>query len=137
MSGALIDSNVVLDVFGDDDTWAEWSVSILDEYSVTNRLYINSIVYTEVSIGFHRIEDLEQALNGVDLRMMEIPKEALFLAGKAFMSYRRSGGTKTLPHPDFFIGAHAAVADLRLITRDVTRYQTYFPAVNLISPETD
>ena len=137
MSGALIDSNVILDVFGDDSTWAEWSVSILDEYSATNRLYINSIVYTEVSIGFHRIEDLEQALNGVDLRMMEIPKEALFLAGKAFMSYRRSGGRKTLPLPDFFIGAHAAVADLRLITRDVTRYQTYFPAVNLISPETD
>lgn len=135
MRGALVDSNVILDVFGDDPTWAGWSESILDEFSTTNRLYINSIVYAEVSIGFHRIEDLEEALNGVDLAMMEIPKESLFLAGKAFMSYRRSGGTKTLPLPDFFIGAHAAVADLLLITRDVARYQTYFPAVDLISPE--
>ena len=122
MRGALVDSNLILDVFGDDPTWADWSESILDEYGATNHLCINSIVYAEVSIGFHRIEDLEEALNGVHLAMMEIPKESLFLTGKAFMSYRRSGGTKTLLLPDFSIGAHAAVADLLLITRDVARY---------------
>ncbi len=135
MSGALVDSNVILDVFEDDPTWAEWSESTLDKYSATDRLYINSIVYAEVSVGFHRIEDLEAALNGADLTMMEIPKESLFLAGKAFVSYRRSGGMKTSPLPDFFIGAHAAVAGLPLITRDETRYRTYFPTVELIRPE--
>ena len=135
MSGALVDSNVILDVFEDDPTWAEWSESTLDKYSATDRLYINSIVYAEVSVGFHRIEDLEAALNGADLTMMEIPKESLFLAAKAFVSYRRSGGMKISPLPDFFIGAHAAVAGLPLITRDETRYRTYFPTVELIRPE--
>jgi predicted nucleic acid-binding protein len=134
LTGVFVDSNVILDVFEDDPRWVEWSESTLDQYSATGRLYINSIVYAEVSIGFHRIEDLEAALNGVDLRMVEIPKESLFLAGKAFMSYRQRGGARSSPLPDFFIGAHAAVADLPLITRDVTRYQTYFPGVGLISP---
>ena len=135
MSGALVDSNVILDVFEDDPTWAEWSESTLDKYSMTDRLYINSIVYAEVSVGFHRIEDLEAALNGVDLTMMEIPKESLFLAGKAFVSYRRSGGMKISPLPDFFIGAHAEAEGFRLLTRDATRYRTYFPKVRVIAPK--
>ena len=135
MRGALVDSNVILDVFEEDPTWVDWSESTLDERSATDRLYINSVVYAEVSIGFDRIEDLEAALCGADLTMVEIPKESLFLAGKAFISYGRKGGTKASPLPDFFIGAHAAVAGLPLITRDVTRYQAYFPAVDLISPK--
>jgi predicted nucleic acid-binding protein len=134
MKGLLVDSNVILDVFLDDPNWADWSESALAEYSVDTGLYINSIVYTEVSIGFEKIEELESALNKSGFQMLEIPKEALFLAGKAFQKYRRSRRIKRSPLPDFYIGAQAAVLDMDLITRDVSRYRTYFPSVRLISP---
>ena len=134
MRGLLVDSNVILDIFLDDPKWADWSESVLVENSVDTDLYINSIVYSEVSIGFEKIEELESALNKSGFQMLEIPKEALFLAGKVFLKYRRSRGIKRFPLPDFYIGAQAAVFDMGLITRDVTKYRTYFPSVRLISP---
>ena len=134
MKGVLVDSNIVLDVFLDYPKWADWSESKLDEYDQSGILYINSIVYSEISIGFDRIEDLESAIVRAGFQMLEIPKEALFLAGKAYLKYKKRKGTKRTPLPDFFIGAQAAVQDLDLITRDVSRYQSYFPTVKLISP---
>ena len=135
MKGLLVDSNVILDVFLDDPEWADWSESVLAQYSVDTILYINSIVYTEVSVGFKKIEDLESALMKGGFQMLDIPREALFLAGKAFLNYRKSRGSKTSPLPDFYIGAHAAVLDMDLLTRDVGRYKTYFPTVSTICPE--
>lgn len=134
MNGLLVDSNVILDIVLDDPNWADWSESSLARYGVHTKLYINSVVYTEVSIAFERIEKLESALNKGGFQMMEIPKEALFLAGKAFLKYRKGKGVKRSPLPDFYIGAQAAIFDLDLITRDVSRYRTYFPSVRLISP---
>ena len=135
MKGLLVDSNVILDIFLDDPKWADWSESVLAEYSVDTSLYINSIVYTEVSAGFKRIEDLELALRKGGFQMLDIPKEALFLAGKAYLKYRKVKGIKKSPLPDFYIGAQAAVLDLDIVTRDVGRYRTYFPTVRLICPE--
>ena len=135
MKGVLVDSNVILDIFLNDPDWADWSEAILGEYSVTSSLIINPIVYSEVSIGFERIEDLESAINKGGFQMLELPKEALFLAGKAFLKYRRAKGVKRSPLPDFYVGAQAAVLGMNLITRDTSRYRTYFPTVKLISPE--
>jgi predicted nucleic acid-binding protein len=135
MKGLLVDSNVILDIFLDDPNWADWSESVLADYSVYTTLYINSIVYTEVSVGFEKIEDLESALYKGGFQMIELPKEALFLAGKAYLSYKKGRETKRFPLPDFYIGAQAAVLGLDLITRDVTRYRKYFPKVKLICPE--
>ena len=133
--GLLVDSNVILDVFLDDPDWADWSESALANYSAHTTLYINTIVYTEVSIGFEKIEELESALHRGGFQMLEMPKEALFLAGKAYLKYRKSKGMKKSPLPDFYIGAQAAVLDLDLITRDAGRYRTYFPTVRLICPK--
>ena len=135
MKGVLVDSNVVLDIFLEDPRWAEWSESALNKYHDIAILYINSIIYSEVSIGFERIEELESAMNRVGFQILEIPKEALFLAGKAFLKYKKGKGRKSSPLPDFYIGAQAAVLNLDVITRDLSRYRTYFPTVNLISPE--
>jgi hypothetical protein len=107
---------------------------MLEEYSNVSTLYINSIVYSEISIGFNRIEDLESAIIVAGLQMLDFPKEALFLAGKAFLKYKKKRGARSSPLPDFFIGAQAAVLNIALITRDVSRYRSYFPTVNLISP---
>ena len=134
MKGVLVDSNIVLDVFLNDPKWADWSESKLDEYDQLGALYINSIVYSEISIGFERIEDLESAIAKAGFKMLEIPKEALFLAGKAYLKYKKRKGTKRTPLPDFYIGAQAAVFNLDLITRDVSRYKRYFPTVKLITP---
>lgn len=134
MKGVLVDSNVILDVFLDDLKWADWSESKLEEYSDHTSLYINSIIYSEISIGFNLIEDLESAISKAGFQLLDIPKEALFLAGKAFIKYKRRMGAKRTPLPDFFIGAQAAVLNLDLLTRDVSRYQSYFPTVKLISP---
>jgi predicted nucleic acid-binding protein len=134
MKGVLVDSNIVLDVFLDDPKWADWSESKLDEYDQLGILYINSIVYSEISVGFKRIEDLESAIVRGGFQMLETPKEALFLAGKAYLKYKKRKGIKRTPLPDFFIGAQAAVQNLDLITRDVSRYQSYFPTVKLITP---
>jgi len=135
MNGLLVDSNVILDIFLDDPNWADWSVCTLANASYNSTLYINQIVYTEVSIGFDKIEELEFALHKGGFQMLEIPKEALFLAGKAYLNYKRGKGTKKSPLPDFYIGAQAAVLGMDLITRDKGRYRTYFPTVRLICPE--
>jgi len=133
----LVDANVVLDIFTDDPIWFDWSESILNRYSLTHILCINSIVYAEVSVGFEHIEELEEAINKSGFQLLPIPKEALFLAGKAFIKYRKEyKGTKLSPLPDFFIGVHAEVAGLKLMTRDTRRFKTYFPKVTLISPKT-
>ncbi len=134
MTGILVDSNIILDVFLDDPKWADWSESTLERYSESSTLYINPIVYTEISIGFERIEDLEYAVISGGFKMLQISKEALFLAGKAFLTYRKNKGTKASPLPDFYIGAQAAILGLELITRDVARYRTYFPTIRLVNP---
>jgi len=135
MKGVLVDSNVILDIFLDDPEWADWSESALENYSEYTTLYINAIIYTEVSVGFKKIEELESALHKGGFQILEIPREALFLAGKAYLKYKRVKGTKKSPLPDFYIGAQAAVLDLDLITRDDGRYRTYFPTVRIICPE--
>lgn len=134
MNGILIDSCVLLDLFTDDPKWGDWSEAMLGQYSQTNSLFINSIVYTEISIGFNRIEEVENAIEQLGVRVLEIPREALFLAGKVFLKYRKNKGTKNSTLPDFFIGAHAAVSSFDLITRDTARYKTYFPGVKIIYP---
>ncbi len=135
MNGILVDSCVLLDLFTNDPNWANWSQNILERYNQTNTLYINSIIYTEVSIGFNKIEEVERPLAKLGIKVLEIPREALFLTGKVFLKYRRNKGTKTAPLPDFFIGSHAAVSQFGLITRDRAKYKTYFPQIKLIHPE--
>jgi hypothetical protein len=134
MKGVLVDSNIILDVFLNDPTWADWSEITLEKYSRQATLYINSIIYSEVSISFIHIEDLEAAIAKAGFQMLEIPKEALFLAGKVYLKYKKRKGVKRTPLPDFFIGAQASVLDIDLITRDISRYRTYFPKVTLITP---
>jgi predicted nucleic acid-binding protein len=131
----LVDSNVILDVFTDDPVWADWSESMLERYSVTHSIYINPIIYSEISIGFTRIEELEEIIEDCGFQVRQIPREALFLAGKVFLQYRRAKGSKRSPLPDFYIGAHAAVEGMALLTRDVPRFQTYFPSVEMIHPK--
>ena len=134
MNGVLVDSDILLDVFLDDPQWGTWSEVQLSNYGASQHLYINPIIYSEISIGFSRIEDLEHTLEEGGFIMLPLPKEALFLAGKVFLKYRRRKGTKRSPFPDFYIGAHAAVEDLTLLTRDQQRYQTYFPHVDIAGP---
>ena len=135
MNGVFLDSCILLDLFTNDPHWAEWSEKILDQYSQTNTLFINSIVYTEISIGFNKIEEVENAVSELGIKVLEIPREALFLTGKVFLKYRKNKGTKNSPLPDFFIGAHASISKFNLITRDPSKYKTYFPQVKLIHPE--
>jgi predicted nucleic acid-binding protein len=134
MTTVLVDSNVLLDVATEDPKWAEWSSRALREVADTAPLAINPIVYAEVSIRYQTIEELEEVLPDEVFRREALPYEAGFLAGKAFSRYRRRGGPRMTPLPDFYIGAHAAVAGYRLMTRDPSRYRTYFPTVDLISP---
>ena len=136
MNGILVDSCVLLDIFTNDPNWSDWSEYMLSHCTQTNSLYLNSIIYSEVSIGFNRIEEVEFAIQQTGIGVLEVPREALFLAGKVFLSYRRNKGTKNTTLPDFFIGAHAMVSDLNLLTRDTEKYKTYFPKLNLITPET-
>ena len=132
--GTLVDSNVLLDVITEDETWLEWSSSALAKAADGGPVFINPIIYAEVSVRFSRIEDVEEALPPSYYRRLPVPWESAFLAGKAFLDYRRKSGTRSSRLPDFFIGAHAAVAELRLLTRAATRYRTYFPAVQLTTP---
>jgi len=134
-AGTLVDSNVLLDLFTDDATWFEWSATALADAAEAGPLYINPVIYAEVSIRFSRVEELEDALAPSDFRRAQLPWSAAFLAGKAFLAYRRNRGTAPSPLPDFLIGAHAAVEDLELLTRDPNRYRTYFPRVRLRCPE--
>lgn len=133
-SAVLVDSNVLLDVATDDPTWASWSSEALREAADSSVLVINPLIYAEVSMGFASIEALEEALPVALYRRDDLPYEAAFLAGKAFVRYRRRGGTRPSPLPDFYIGAHAAIAGYRLLTRDAARYRSYFPTVELIAP---
>jgi predicted nucleic acid-binding protein len=135
MKGVLVDSNVLLDIFTEDPRWYDWSAGKLAECAEEHGLIINPVIYSEISIGFARIEELEDALPHRMFRRQNIPLEAAFLAGKCFMQYRRRGGHKNAPLPDFFIGAHAAVENLTLLTRDAARYKTYFPSLELIVPD--
>ena len=136
MNGILVDSCILLDLFTNDPDWADWSENILGQYGQTNTLYINSIIYTEVSIGFNLIEEVEAAIEQAGIKVLEIPREALFLAGKVFLNYRKSKGTKHSTLPDFYIGAHATVSTFDLLTRDTSKFKTYFPNLNLIYPMT-
>jgi hypothetical protein len=131
----LVDTNVLLDVLEDDPTWASWSQGQLESLSLTDQLAINAIIYAELSMAFARIEELEDVIARAALSMQAIPREALFLAGKAFLDYRRRQGSKQGVLPDFFIGAHAAVSEVPLLTRDAGRYRSYFPSVRLIVPD--
>lgn len=130
----LVDSNVLLDILTNDPAWEPWSSTALADSVNAGQVIINPIVYAEVSTGFDRIEDLDAALPASLFLREELPWPAGFLAGKAFLTYRRRGGTKTTPLPDFYIGAHAAVAGHRLLTRDAARDRTYFPHVDVIAP---
>jgi len=134
MNTVLVDSNVLLDVVTDDRTWGDWSGQALQRTAEKSILVINPLVYAEVSIGFAAVEDLEAALPADIYRREDLPFEAGFLAGKCFLRYRQGGGLRRSPLPDFYIGAHAAVAGYRLLTRDATRYRTYFPSLVLIAP---
>ena len=135
MTGILVDSNVILDVITDIGPWAAWSSKSLAEASAKHQLITNQIVFAEVSVAFVRIEEAEAVFAHLVFQRESIPFEAAFLAGKAFREYRRRGGQRSSPLPDFFIGAHAAVAGYRLLTRDPARFRTYFPKLDLISPD--
>jgi len=130
----LVDSSVILDIVTDDQEWIDWSSAMVQQASETGRLAINPIIYAEVSSRFDSIEAVEAAVPRDHFERLPLPWDAAFLAGKAFVQYRRRGGTKTSPLPDFFIGAHAAVAGLTLLTRDPRIYRTYFPKLRIISP---
>jgi predicted nucleic acid-binding protein len=131
----LVDSNVILDVVTEDARWQEWSADALERCADDRILVINALICAEVSIGFERIEDLDDVLPARDLRRESLPWEAAFLAGKVFVRYRRAGGVRRSPLPDFYIGAHAAIRGYALLTRDPRRYRTYFPTLDLIAPE--
>lgn len=130
----IVDTNILLDLVTDDPVWAEWSIAQLDAASFNGPVLINDVVYAELAVRYDRIEDLEAFLDQAGIEVAAIPREALFLAGKIFAQYRRSGGMRTGVLPDFFIGSHAAVSRLPLVTRDVGRYRTYFPSLVLVAP---
>jgi len=134
MTPVLVDSNVILDVATSDSTWTEWSEDALDKAASEAVLVINPLIYAEVSVGFARIEELEEALPAELFRRDPLPYEAAFLAGKCFLDYRRRGGLRTSTLPDFYIGAHAAIEGFRLLTRDAARYRTYFPTLDILAP---
>jgi predicted nucleic acid-binding protein len=131
----LVDTNVLLDLVTNDPNWGDWSQQQLEAAALANELAINAVVYAELSISFQRIEELDAMLDATGIGFEQMPKPALFLAGKAYRRYRQSGGSKTGVLPDLFIGAHAAVIGAPLLTRDPGRYRTYFPSVTLIAPE--
>lgn len=130
----LVDSSVLLDIFTDDPRWADWSAEALGNARDLGSLAIDPIIYAEVSTAFATIEALDDALPAADFRREPLPYEAGFLAAKAFLVYRKRGGVRRSPMPDFYIGAHAAVSKYRLLTRDTPRYRSYFPSVELVAP---
>lgn len=134
MPDVLVDSNVLLDVLTEDARWFDRSAATLARLGADHDLVINPVVYAEVSVGFNRIEELEAALPDAFFRREALPWEAAFLAGKCFVKYRRAGGARRAPLPDFYIGAHAAVRGIPLVTRDAGRYRTYFPKLELVMP---
>ena len=130
----LVDSNVILDVVTDGEAWADWSQEQLEQAASAGPLIINDVIYAEISTRYSTVEDVDAMLRNLDIRVATIPRPALFLAGKAYLRYRATGGVRTGVLPDFFIGAHAAVEQRPLLTRDAQRYRTYFPTVELITP---
>jgi predicted nucleic acid-binding protein len=134
MAATLVDSNVLLDVLTEDEQWLDWSADRLADAARTGMLVINPIIYAEVAVGFERIEDLDDALPPTYYRRYPLPFEAGYLAGQCFVSYRRRGGDRRSPLPDFYIGAHAALAGFTLLTRDARRYRTYFPKLRIVAP---
>ena len=135
--GALVDSNILLDVATNDPSWGEWSARALAEVAEHTTLIINPIIYAEVSIGYTTIEALDTVLPATLYQREPLPWEAGFLAGKSFLRYRRRGGLRSSPLPDFYIGAHAAIGRLALLTRDAARYRSYFPRVEILAPAND
>ena len=133
--GVLVDSNVLLDVATNDPGWSDWSARAISQCADQSALIVNPIIYAEVSIGYSTIEALNAALPVSSYAREPLPWEAGFLAGKCFLSYRKRGGARTTPLPDFYIGAHAALEGLALLTRDVARYRTYFPRLEILGPE--
>jgi predicted nucleic acid-binding protein len=134
VSDTLVDSNVILDVLTEDDGWLDWSSSRLAESANAGMLVINPIIYAEVSARFERIEELDDALPADYYRRVPLPWEAAFLAGQCFVRYKRRGGNRRAPMPDFYIGAHAALSGLTLLTRDARRYRDYFPTLRIVAP---
>ena len=134
LAEVLVDSNILLDIFTEDKNWFEWSSSTLSEIANESILFINPIIYAEISVRFETIEELEEAIPKEIIRRQALPWEAGFLAGKCFLKYRERGGTRHSPLPDFYIGAHAAIRNMSLLTRDKNRYLTYFPKLEIIAP---
>jgi len=130
----LVDTNVLVDVLQDDPQWADWSIGQLRAQSKVHELAINPVIYAEISLSFSTMEGLDRAVSTLGLVLRELPRPALFLAAKAFAQYRRRGGHKLQVLPDFFIGAHAAVEGWPLLTRDASRFRTYFPTLDVIAP---
>lgn len=130
----LVDSNVILDIVTEDKRWFQWSSETLAHLAEDHILNINPIIYAEISIAFDRIEAIDHALSPAYFRRLSLPWEAAFLAGRCYLKYRKKGGEKRSPLPDFYIGAHAAIKGMTLMTRDVSRYRTYFPKLIIISP---
>ena len=132
----LVDTNVLIDVLEDDPAWADWSIRQLRAQAQVHDLVINPIIYAELSLLFDSVAATDKAIDSMGLVLAELPRPALFLAGRAHVKYRQSGGTKSKVLADFFIGAHAAVSGCGILTRDDRRYRTYFPTVALITPDT-
>jgi predicted nucleic acid-binding protein len=130
----LVDTNVLLDLVTDDPIWADWSIAELEAASLRGPLLINDVIYAELAVRYGRIEDLDAFVQKAGLEIAALPRAALFLAGKVFAQHRKSGGLRTGVLPDFFVGAHAAVGEWPVLTRDVGRYRTYFPSLTLITP---
>ncbi|MYC66301.1 MAG: type II toxin-antitoxin system VapC family toxin [Acidobacteriia bacterium] len=131
----LVDSSVLLDIFTDDPIWKLWSVTALRDVRATGFAGINPLIYAETSLAFDSVSELDRELDALLLERLQLPFEAAFGSGRAFLNYRRAGGARSSPMPDFYIGAHAALEGLKLLTRDTRRYRTYFPSVALISPQ--
>ena len=130
----LVDTNVLVDVLQNDPQWADWSIAQLRAQAQLHELAINPVIYAELSLSFSTIEALDRVVATMELAMHEVPRPALFLAGKAYLQYRRRGGGKAQVLPDFFIGAHAAVEGWPLLTRDASRFRTYFPSLEVVGP---
>ena len=130
----LVDTNVLVDVLQDDPQWAEWSIKQLRAQANIRQLTINPVIYAEISLSFSTLEALNSAVVTLKLAFREIPRPALFLAAKAYAKYRQRGGNKLQVLPDFFIGAHAAVEGWPLLTRDASRFRTYFPTLEVLAP---
>jgi predicted nucleic acid-binding protein len=135
MDKILVDSSVIIDIFEDTPDWADWSTDALIKYSRDYSMIINDIIYSELSLAFNKVSELDNAIEEAGLKMEKIPREALMAAGKAFLLYRKNKGLKTNTLPDFFIGAHAQELKIPLLTRDTRRIKTYFPGIKIISPE--